>query len=583
VALIYQARPYQAKGITDIRSALGSGAKSVLYVLATGGGKTFTYAQIADGAASKGNNVLILEHRKELIKQASLALARIGVKHRIVAPPEKVAAIRRAHIKEIGWPMIDQAANVAVASVQTLGRRLEWLELFRPRIIIVDEAHHSVAGTWANIIAACRKACPECIVIGVTATPCRADGDGLGMVFEVMILGPSQEELTEDGYLVPYRVVVPPRIVDVSKVKRSGKDLDKDAQAELLDKPKITGNAVGHYLDLTPLKPAIVCCTNIKHARHVAESYNAETYKGERLRFAVVTGADEDEDRDRALNGLADGSLHGICQVDIAGEGTDIPSAEVLQSLRLTDSLGLFDQQAGRVSRPVYAPGFDLGTRDGRLSSIASSSKPYAWYIDHVGNVGRMVDGKGFVENHGVPGGARIWSLVGRAQSGTSASPRAEGEAIVAGPVQCPKCYATYSARPKCTELVWRDGQRVECGHVFGATKLPHHVEGKLVEITAGVDEAAKARAAQGAARSLEQLKALGMDERRAAHIMAARVEKDELRAELRALMRQLTQARRDHGISDLLALKPKQLRAEIDRLRSSIGHLEFMGQEKTA
>jgi DNA repair protein RadD len=561
-----QLRPYQRDGLNDIRSSLGKGSRAPLYVLPTGGGKTVTYAAVAQGAAAKGNNVLILEHRKELLRQASLALAALGVRHQIIAPPDKVAAIRKAHIAKFGWPMIDQAANVAVASVQTLARRIEWLAIFNPRIIVIDEAHHAVAGTWARII----QACPNAVLVGVTATPCRADGRGLGDVFSSLILGPSMQELVDDGYLVPYRVIVPPLKVDLSGVKRADSNLDQ--QAALLDRPEITGDAVQHYTELTPGKPAIVCCTNIKHAMHVAESFKAEMHHGQRWRFEVVTGEMDDDLRDRRLAGLEDGSLQGIVQVEIAGEGTDIPAAEVCIMLRKTDSLALFRQQAGRVSRPVYAPGFDLSTTVGRLDAIATSSKPFAWLFDHVGNVG-VLTSAGFVANHGQPTDDIEWSLEGRRRR--SRGPNEEKEETC-NTVQCPRCYATITPRKVC-DTPRPDGSK--CGYIFEVvTDLPQQAEGKLAEITADVAAAAEARRAQGQARTLKQLKAMGMSDARAQHVLAARKEKESLQKELRGLIAECWRSNQDPKVRVIEGLKPKQLRAEIERLRSELGHLTFMG-----
>ena len=144
-------RQYQLDGLADIRAALtGVPAKShrprvghsgrarrVVYVLPTGGGKTFVYAQIAQGAASKGKKILILEHRKELIKQAGVALARIGVHHEVIAPPEKIQYCRTAQLKEAGVSLVAHGSSVAVASIQTLARRMAWLESFAPDIVIV--------------------------------------------------------------------------------------------------------------------------------------------------------------------------------------------------------------------------------------------------------------------------------------------------------------------------------------------------------------------------------------------------------------------------------------------------------------
>jgi len=555
-------RPYQETGLNNIRRALAEKFKAPLFVLPTGGGKTVTYAAMARGAAARGNRILILEHRKELLRQASLAVGGLGVRHRIVAPPDKIAAIRRAHVEKIGWPMVDDAAEVAVASVQTLARRMDWLKRFNPRIIIIDEAHHAVAGTWARII----EACPNAIIIGVTATPCRTDGQGLGDVFDKMILGPSMKELAEDGYLVPFRIIVPPRKADPSQAHRKGGDIDPDEQAQILDKPHVTGDAVKHYSEIAPGRPAIVFCTNVRHAEHVAEAFKASGW-----RFEVVIG-DMDEDlRDSRIAGLADGRLHGIVTVDIAGEGTDIPVAEVAIMLRYTESEGLFLQQAGRVARPVYAPGFDLSTCEGRLAAIAASDKPFGILIDHVGNVGVQTE-RGFEPKHGSPMADRDWDLKGRKRGTRAANDNGPKISIT----QCPICYGCAEPRQVCG-LVKPDG--TICDHVFETgTALPEQVDGKLVEITPEAAAAMQARKAQGEARTLAQLMAIGMSKERAMHVLQAREEKERLQNELRDLAHQFIDAGGQYPVTTINGLKPKALREEIERLRSELGHLQFMG-----
>lgn len=531
-------RPYQLDGVTEIRARFGGGAKSVLYVLPTGGGKTYTYSYIAEHAGAKGNSVLILEHRKELIRQASLSLATLDVRHQIIAPADKIAGVRRAHIERVGWPAIERGAHVAVASVQTLGRRMDWLAEFNPRLIIVDEAHHAVAGTWANII----QACPSARLLGVTATPVRTDGRGLGDVFGSMVLGPSMRELIDQGALVPPRVVAPPTQLDLSDVRTRGGDYDADQLTQALDKPTITGDAVEHYRRLAAGKAAIVFCASIRHAEHVAEEFRSAGF-----RFECIHGGMDDADRDRLIYGLADGSVQGLVSVDVISEGTDIPVAEVAILLRPTQSEGLFLQQVGRVLRP--APG-----------------KAYGLIIDHVGNTGRWINGE-FLRNHGLPDDDRAWSLAGRKRRKKSAADEEKAPPIR----QCPHCYAVHDPAPKCPA----------CGFVYQAKViLPGHVDGELREVTA--DDAGRARVdarrQQGRAQSVEQMVAqLGYSRDRAQHILEAREEKERLRSELMQLAERWSAATgrpvREAGASpgEVLAMKPKALRAKIEELRAAL------------
>lgn len=554
-------RPYQAQGIIDLRAEFAAGIARVLYVLPTGGGKTFTYAHIAEGASARGKRVLILEHRKELIRQCSLSLARIGVKHQVVSPADKVAQIRAVHVARVGWPMVDPGAHIAVASVQTLARRMDWLEEFAPDLIVVDEAHHSTAGTWDRII----QACPRARLLGVTATPIEPRGEGLGKVYQSMILGPSMRELIADGYLLPPRVLAPPTVGQqvFEGMHIVGGDLDAHEQGEALSKPTITGDVVAHYEQHTPGLRAIVFCADLRQAAAQAEAFRAKGW-----RFEVIHGAMEDADRDRLIYGLEDGSVQGLVSVSIIEEGTDIPAAEVAILVRRTESERLFLQQVGRVLRPVYAPGFDLDTLDGRLAAIEASGKRFGWIVDHVGNCGMMTP-RGFLPKHGLPHEDRAWSLHGRKKR----AKKAAEETVQTR--QCPNCYAVHEPAPKCPS----------CGHEYKvrAGAGPEFVDASLVEIKdeglADLEAArAAARRAQANARTVDELVAQGMTRGRAAHILEARAEKERLQDQLRDL---LTRWAEGDGrtvfkawgfmLSDVPRMKPKQLKETIERVTEEI------------
>lgn len=542
-------RGYQGDGLNGMRAELRAGKKAVLYVLPTGGGKTVTYAAMAQGAAERGKRILILEHRKELIRQASLAVGGLGVKHQIIAPPDKVAKIRQAHVQKLGWPMIDKHSHVAVASVQTLARRMEWLKEFDPDIIVIDEAHHAVAGTWARIIAAC----PDAVLIGVTATPVRADGQGLGIgyggCFDAMVLGPTMRELIGMGYLVPPRVFAPPGFNRDAAAHKGG-DIDAAAVAASSERNKIIGNAVEHYRELADGKAAIVFCCSVKDAETTAEKFRAAGY-----RFEVVHGEMEDEDRDSRIAGLGDGRIQGIVTVDVVSEGTDIPAAEVAILLRPTESESLYLQQVGRVLRVVYADGFDLSDEDSRHDAIEASGKTYGLIIDHVGNVAY----------HGMPAMDREWTLEGRKKG-------KGGVLLKEKPVssmQCPKCHFTEAPRLVCGGPR-RDGTK--CDHIFEVqSRTLEEVAGKLAEVE---DVDLPSRIKTGAARDMASLKAQGISTARATHILQARAEKEALQTELRELLinwsRSTGRGVRDgwgFAMADVREMKPKQLRELIEKV----------------
>ena len=190
-------RKYQTEAIQNCRNSFGQGTKAALLVMPTGAGKTVVFSQITQSALDKNNNVLILVHRRELIKQASEKLAAINVDHGIIAAKFK-----------------PKDSPTQIASVQTLVRRLDTTK-FKPSLIIIDEAHHAVAGSWSKIL----NHYPDAIRLGVTATPCRLDGRGLKEFFDDLILGPTIPELVEQGYLSPHRVFAAPKPVCLDGLK----------------------------------------------------------------------------------------------------------------------------------------------------------------------------------------------------------------------------------------------------------------------------------------------------------------------------------------------------------------------------
>jgi len=438
-------RPFQATAVTEIRGAYMAGHRRVLFVLPTGGGKTFTFVYIAEQAAMRGNRVCILVHRQELVDQSSRSLHAIGCNHGIIAS---------------GYRQ-DLSHTVQVASVQTLARRLHTLPPDFFQLLIVDEAHHAVAGTWAKVLAAM----PRAHVLGVTATPERLDGRGLGDQFETLIEGPDAGWLTEQGFLVPARIYAPPGL-DLSGIKRFDTRKGHDEAEQRLRQGQAMGDAVSHYRRTIAEHhngTAIAFCVSVAHAEAVAEAFREQG-----IAAAMLDGSMDRGHRRRLINDLGTGTLKVLTSCDIVSEGTDIPSVTGAILLRPTDSLGLHLQQVGRVLRPC--PG-----------------KEWAVINDHVGNSHR----------HGLPTDPRDWSLEGRTKRGK----RAPSDAL---PVRvCPSCF---SALPSTLQVC------SECGHQFEAPRRELvTVDGTLQELPASVI-ARRKRTEVAKARTREELEAIRLE-----------------------------------------------------------------------
>ena len=184
-------RDYQKRAVIDLRNSFKANNKNVLFVLPTGGGKTFTFTWMAKQAADKGLNVWVLAHRDSLIRQASAAFSQFEIEHGIIKGGYK-----------------PKESNVQICSVQTVVNRLD--KIAAPDLIIIDEAHHAKAGSWEKVI----KAYPDAYILGVTATPCRMDGKGLDDLFQDLIEGPTITELIELGHLVKPKYYAPPSKLD---------------------------------------------------------------------------------------------------------------------------------------------------------------------------------------------------------------------------------------------------------------------------------------------------------------------------------------------------------------------------------
>lgn len=381
-------RDYQTRAIHDLRIAYRQGARAPLLCLPTGGGKTIVFSAITAGATERGRRVLILVHRRELIRQASAKLTHAGVPHGIIAA---------------GFPASDQP--VQVASVQTLVRRLGGIS-WAPDLIVIDEAHHAVAGSWSQVLSHW----PQAFRLGVTATPVRRDGRGLGAMFDRLVLGPSVQQLTAEGYLTPTQIYAPKIRFQEANIRVRSGDYAPEQAAELLDKPTVTGDAIEHFQRLGHGRSAIAFCCTQQHAEHVAEQFRASGITSQ-----VLLGSTPSEEREQLLTDLGTGALRVLVSVDVISEGTDVPSVGAAILLRPTQSEGLYLQQVGRVLRP--APG-----------------KDHALILDHVGNVHR----------HGFPDDHREWTLDDTRKRGRGGGPQAPSVRT------CPSCFAAFRPQLLC-------------------------------------------------------------------------------------------------------------------------------------
>lgn len=393
-------RDYQQR-LYDLILQAWQTVRAVLAVCPTGGGKTVLFAKIIrdhNGASAA------IVHRKEIVSQISLALARLGIKHRIVAPQSVVRRIRRRHLRFLGTCYVDQNAICGVASTQTIASKgtakdsvtMSWVN--QVTLAVYDEGHHYVkTGTWARAVEMFERA----KLLFVTASPERADGKGLGAdasgFVDVMVEGPTTKWLIDEGYLSPYRYYAPNSDLDVSglAVTASG-DFNAKALRERVVESHLIGDVVSHYMRFAQGQSFIVFNTDVETAEETAQAF-----VNQGVTCKALNGGTDPGERDAELDKFEAGENTGLTNVDLFDEGFDVPQLTACIQGRPTQSLAKFLQMVGRALRPVYADGYDLTTREGRLAAIAAGAKPYAIIIDPVRNW----------ERHGMPDWPRNWIL----------------------------------------------------------------------------------------------------------------------------------------------------------------------------
>lgn len=438
-------RPYQAdldRRIDDYWAE--NPDHNICMVLPTGGGKT---AIVSRRVQKHVGASLCIAHRNELVSQLSMALARCGIRHRILADEKVVRAIIKLQIEKFGTHFHYAAAQAGVAGVLTLlGKRVQkehgaWLA--EVTLAIPDESHHVLRdNTWGKAL----DLTPKARVLGPTAWPGRTDGKGIGVhahgVFHTIIAGPSMPELIRMGYLTPFRVFCPTSDFrrDELEVSKATGEFTAASTAAAVGKSTITGDAVNHYNRLVPGKTAFVFTTDVKNATVTAEKFNAAG-----IRAAVLDGTTETTVRIKTMAAFERREYKVIANVALFGEGTDIPNLDASIMEDPTQSYCKFLQEAGRAARlsidkAIFAH-WETYTDEQRRAFIAASDKPFGYLIDMVGNV----------RQHGLPGARTDYSLDNRERGG-------KGRPSDVMPTRmCSKCTgeyeAVYRACPYCDKV----------------------------------------------------------------------------------------------------------------------------------
>ena len=505
-----QLRPYQEKANNDVDNAY-SDARAVVLVLPTGAGKTVTFAHRIN--TNNGPTVAIA-HRQELVGQISTALAREGVKHNILAPKKVIKSIINKHVKQFGRSFYDANNPVMVAGVDTLIRRKDdpfiaaWSKTVT--LWVIDEAHHLLKNNkWGKAA----DMFPNARGLGVTATPTRADGNGLGVendgLFEKMIVGPTMRELIEMEFLTDYRIFAPPSDLNLDDVNitASGEFNREGVKKAVKRSNKFIGDIVKHYLKIANGKKGVTFVPDVETAHDVADQFNAANVPA-----IAISANTPDNERDGALYKLETGQILQIVNVDLLGEGFDCPSIEVVSFARPTQSLSLYIQQFGRALRLM-------------------EGKTHAIIIDHVGNV----------ERHGLPDAARTWTLDRKEK-------RAKTDVSDAIPVKtCPECLSVFERIHKAC---------IYCGHEDppAVRNAPEFVDGDLLELDADTLAAMRGeitKADQSVESFIQQAKYASGGRINVAKMTETHETRQHYQAGLRGSIQWWAAFRRDEGLND--------------------------------
>lgn len=444
---MFQNRPYQDEMHNKSVRLIRGGAKAVCAVLPTGGGKTRVATCIA---STLGLNVLSVAHRKELIGQMSLSYAREQIPHRIFGPQTLIAYAIGLHRKHCGRVFYDPSAPHAVGSVDTLVKRFdtdEWRNFSSSvGLLKIDECHHMLRD---NKWGAVRDQLPEIPLLGMTAETRRADGRGIGLsadgYFTDLIIGPTMQELIDAGYLSPFRVLFPSRFSQENGHVGSTGDYTQKSTEDMVKKSSVIGDAVATYTKYAHGKLGLFFLPSVALARETSERFNDAGIPAE-----CVSGKTEPTIRDQIFERFANREIWALINVDVAGEGTDIPACEYVGMLRPTMSYGLYKQQFGRMLRIDPA-------NPGKVAILA----------DHVRNIAPKKEGGA---GHGLPTKQRHYSLDGWKRGRTTP--------VDSIPMtECSACTFAYERfLKKCPS----------CGHVPVPLQRsgPEFVDGDLTELS---------------------------------------------------------------------------------------------------
>lgn len=319
-------RPYQSEAKAAIFEEWDKGVLKTLLVLPTGCGKTIVFAKVAEDCVRRGDRVLILAHRGELLDQAADKIARTT---KLGCATEKA-----------GQSCLGSWFRIVVGSVQTLMRekRLGQFPADYFNTIIIDEAHHCISDSYRKILDHFDSA----RVLGVTATPDRGDMQNLGQVFDSLAYEYTLPKAIKGGYLSPIKALTIPLKLDLSGVAMQSGDFKAGDIATALD-PYLyqIADEMGKY------------CKDRKTVVFLPLVRTSQKFRDILIEKGFMAAEVNGESKDRAevLEAFDRGDHNVLCNSMLLTEGWDCPSVDCIVVLRPTKVRSLYSQMVGRGTR----------------------------------------------------------------------------------------------------------------------------------------------------------------------------------------------------------------------------------------
>jgi len=420
-------RPYQLEAIKKARVSIRNGNRRIIIQASCGAGKTIIAGAIISSALEKGKKVIFLVHFRQLAYQAMERFNDFGI-------GDEVGIIMAGEEHFFERP-------VQIISVQTYGRRLklddtEHNQWFRDAdIVFYDECHASIAKTRKAILNLYKD---DAIIVGLTATPARADGRPLGEIYDDIVCCSNIEELTQLGHLVPAIYYGATELPDLNNIPTVAGDYNQKVLGERVNKEKLVGDILENWLRIAPERQTVIFATNVKHSRYIEKVFSKHGVSIEH-----IDAHTPEEERQDILRRFKNGDVQIVTNCAVFCEGADFPWASCVVLAKPSKSFTRFIQMAGRGIRPYQ-------------------DKDNCILIDHAG----------LIQRHGFLDEDVYWTLDGKEKAWN----KKKREKIEKPPLTCDQCQYIFKGRvcPKCGFEVKGYGKKIET------------LEAELQEITRG-------------------------------------------------------------------------------------------------